>query len=273
MKVNRVILSSNNNKDYFQFWNPLSKVYKEKFNITPTLIWIGTEEEMIDCKISNDYGDVIITEPNKKYTIASQCAWGSYWATQFFPNEVCFIWGIDEVPLSGIFIKDMVEEIQDDRYVMLISDAYLPDHWTIEYSSSPSGQHIALGSTFMDIYKFEKSFQDEIEKVFNSGTHEAYLSTHPTGYYPVIMEHPNWGTDETYYSHILRNYKGDFEILSLNNFDLMRERRIDCERFYEIPYDLTLLKKGWYSQAHLCRPFDIHQNYIQNLFNNIPIIK
>jgi hypothetical protein len=53
----------------------------------------------------------------------------------------------------------------------------------------------------------------------------------------------------------------------------MRERRIDCMRNLEVPYDIQKLQDGWYSQAHLCRPFERHKNYIINLFENIPVVK
>ena len=110
MKVDRVILSSNNSKVYYDFWNPLSKVYKEKFGIIPTLIWVGTEEEKNNAGISSEYGEVIVVDPNPNYTIPSQCPWALFWATQFFQEEVCFICGIDEVPLSGMFFKDIIKE-------------------------------------------------------------------------------------------------------------------------------------------------------------------
>lgn len=270
MKIDRVILAANNNKVYYDFWNPLSRVYKEKFNITPTLVWVGKESEIKDLGISDEYGDIIVAEPNENYTIPSQCPWSLFWATQFFKDEVCFICGIDEVPLSGMFIKDLVSEYDSESYLMMIADAYRPDHWSIECSTSPSGQHVAMGKTFESLYGFEREFKDEVEKIFNSGTHEAYLSTHPNGYWPVILEHPKWGIDETYFSHILRNYKGDIKIHSLDKFGLMQERRIDCARHYEIPYNVEKLRCGWYSQSHLCRPFEAHRDYIMNMLENIP---
>ena len=60
MKVNRVILSSNNNDLYYPFWNILSKLYKTKFGIEPVLIFLGTEEEKLECGLSDEYGEIII---------------------------------------------------------------------------------------------------------------------------------------------------------------------------------------------------------------------
>jgi len=45
MKIDRVILSVDNNPTYRVFWNIVSKIWKEKFNINPTLFFHGTEKE------------------------------------------------------------------------------------------------------------------------------------------------------------------------------------------------------------------------------------
>jgi hypothetical protein len=267
MKIDRVLLSSNNNKLYYEFWNHVSKVYREKFDLIPTLIWVGTEEEKIKCEISEEYGEVIIVAPNKNYSVNSQCTLATYWATQFFPDEVCFICGIDEIALSGRFIKEMIKEFSDDDYLMLIADAYQNQHWSIQNSVSPSGYHVGKGKIFLDIYKFEKEFSETIEIVMSSKILQKYLESNRGGYH---SENLNWGMDETYISQKLREYNGNYKIISLNNFKIMESTRIECFRIVETPYDMDKLRNGEYSHSHLCRPFSNHQDYILNMFNNIP---
>lgn len=257
MKIDRVILSSNFNPVYYDFWNPLSKVYAEKFGIKPTLFWLGTEEEADQAGISNEYGDVYFINPHPNYPTPFQATWVLYWGTKFFPDEVCLICGIDEVPLSGMFIKDIVAPYADTDYVMTIADAYLPNHWT--KTASPSGQHSAKGSTFMDIYKFEDSFEDEIEKITSAGVKAFWEDTEG-----------RWGLDETYFSYKLREYPNKEIIKSLNNFALLCERRIECQRSYEPEYNMSALRSGWYAQSHLCRPYAPHKAYIDRIFENIP---
>jgi hypothetical protein len=50
----------------------------------------------------------------------------------------------------------------------------------------------------------------------------------------------------------------------------MEDTRIECFRDKETPYNMDKLRNGEYSHAHLCRPFSDHENYILNMFNNIP---
>lgn len=259
MKIDKVILSTTNNSTYYDFWNPLSKVFKEKFGIEPVLIWLGTEEDFNNTELNQDYGKVYFLNPNKDYPVSVQSVWALYWFTKFFQNDVCFIQGIDEVPLSKMFLFDMISEFSDDDYVMLIANAYSPGHhWSIENSASPSSQHCAKGSTFNKIYKFEEDFNDEVKKVFESGVK------------PFWFEETSWGLDESYFSLRLREYENKSIIKSLNEFGLMASRRIDCDRHIEIEYDLDKLNQGWYSQGHLCRPFSNHREWLSKLYNDIP---
>ena len=46
MKIDRVILVLNNNPTYTHFWKVVSKVWKNNFNIKPTLIFNGTQKEL-----------------------------------------------------------------------------------------------------------------------------------------------------------------------------------------------------------------------------------
>ena len=259
MKIDRVILSSDNNPLYYNFWNPLSKVYKTKFGITPTLIWIGTKAEATKAKISTEYGDVKYVAKNKNYPVPFQTTWALFWATQFYKKDVCWIMGIDQVPLSRLFI-DKVKDLADDDYAMLISDAYRPQNW--EKTASPSSYHVAKGSTFLKVHKFHKTFSTEIKKVVDSGVKAFWEDT--AG---------RWGMDESYSCHMLREARDTVNIVGFKCFDELVERRIECERHKETPYNLNKLRQGWYSESHMCRPFTNHSAYLNNLFNDIPDCK
>jgi hypothetical protein len=257
MKIDRVILSSNANPTYYHFWNALAPVYRDKFKIKPTLIWFGTEQELIDCGVDITIGDFIIVDYHKDYHLPWQTTWGLFWATQFYPDDVCLIIGIDQIPLSGMFIRDMISQYSDDSYLMLIADAYSPNHWSIMGSASPSSYHIAKGSTFKKIYDFAESFKEEATKVYNSGIMGFWEETEG-----------RWGIDETYSSAKLRLSSG-VNIVSLNNFSLLCERRIECERHKETHFDENQLRNGYYSESHLCRPYTNHIEYINKMLSCI----
>lgn len=257
MKIDRVILSSNADPTYYHFWNALAPVYRDKFGIRPTLVWFGTEQEFNDCGLDASLGDVHFIEAHPDYHIPWQTTWGLFWVTQFYPNDTCFIIGIDQIPLSGMFIRDMIAPYHEDDYVMLISDAYKPTYWKNEGGASPSSYHIAKGSIYNAVYSFEKEWKDEADKVGKSGINGLWENT--AG---------RWGIDESYSCHMLRKYKGN--IIAADRFDLLKTHRIECYRHQETEFNTALMAEGWYSESHLCRPYTNHKAYIDRMLNAIP---
>jgi hypothetical protein len=259
MKVNRVILVTNNNPLYYEFWNKLSYTYKEKFGINPTLVFFGKEDEVRSLNLSEEYGEIIVqemTQPVEPWVYT----WALFYFTKNYLNDVCAIMGIDQIPLGTFFLKDTIQNIDDDKYVMLIDDQYklegkYPRKWD-EGGYSPSAYHIAKGITFSEIYKFEGSFEEEIKKLKNINVNTMWSN--------------KWGMDEAYSSNILMNYKPREKIFDLSKSTDFLRRRVDCHRTMEVPYDINLLNNNHYIECHSVRPYHNHKNYLDNLFNNIP---
>jgi len=267
MKIDRVLLASNENINYYPFWNPLSKIYKENFGIKPTLIWFGEENDIERLNLSREYGEIIIQKPNENYPVAWQTTYAPFYYTKFFKNEIVTTIGIDQVPLSSMFLIDMIKDIDDEQYVTLIDDAYLPIYWSNPNGTSPSAYHIGKGETFDKIYNFEETFILEVEKIYNMKVERDY---DPNDAFWASKEEV-WGMDESYTSKKLREYKkNNGKITCFSNFQKLKERRIECYRTMETPYNDDLLLNGWYSESHLCRPYTDHVEYINRMFSLIP---
>lgn len=259
MKTDRVILVSNNNPMYYEFWNKLSYTYSTKFNIKPTLIYFGKEQDVEELNLSTEYGEIIVQQVDGNiepwiYT------WALFYFTKNYLNDVCAIMGIDQIPLGTYFLKDSIKDIDDSKYVMLIDDQYklegkYPKKWD-EGGFSPSAYHIAKGSTFSDIYRFEDSFEKEILKLKNIKLKTMWSNL--------------WGMDEAYSSNVLMNYSDRSRIVDLSKSIEFLRRRIDCYRSIEVPYDINLMNNNFYIECHSVRPYSNHKNYLNNLFDNIP---
>jgi hypothetical protein len=263
MKVERVILSSNNNEMYYPFWNVVSKIWKTKFGIEPVLIFIGTEEEKNKCDLSDEYGQIIINDLPIEGKLAWECTWALFYYTKFFPEDTCIIMGIDQIPTGTFFLKDSITHISDDSYVMLTDDAYENTpfgRWDIG-GISPTAYHIAKGKLFNDIYKFEETFEEEIKKI---------NSMNLTTMWGKETGNNKWGYDETYSSKVLYQQKNKFKIIGLSLNKEFNTRRIDCFRNVEVPYNLEALKSNYYIECHSCRPYKDHKKWIDDLSNNIP---
>jgi len=259
MKIDRVILTTNNNPTYYQFWNPLSKVYKENFGITPTLIFLGTQDELDSLDLSKEYGEILRQDIVPSKDISWTTTWALFYYTKFFQNEICLINGIDQIPMGSKFLIDYIKDIDDGDYVMLIDDAYKLMFGRKDWSQgghSPSAYHIAKGETFDKVYEFEKTFEDEIKKIESIKLNSMWGT---------------WGMDEAYSSSMLFNKKNSVKIKALSKFgEIIRGGRIDCERNLEVPFNLVKLQNNGYIECHCCRPYSNHKNYLDSIFNNVP---
>lgn len=260
MKVTRVLLAATDNSIYWQFWNPISKVYKTKLGINPTLIWLGHADDMERLGLSKEHGDIIVQEPIAGTPIGWQAAWAIFYFMKFFPKDTFCTMGIDQVPLGPTFIREIIGKFYENEYVMLADDAYAKSHWETG-GTSPTSFHICKGEVADSVYGFEKTFAMEIDKILKSGVQAYYDQT------------TKWGLDESYASHKLRQYRDDGRsIKSLRMFDYICSRRIECARVNETGYDDARLRAGWYGDAHLCRPVSDHSVYIGALLDKIPTL-
>lgn len=258
MKITRVLLAANDNPIYYQFWNPLSKIYDDKFNIDPTLILMGEPEDVERLGLSREHGDIIVQQPHPEHHLGWQSAWSIFWFMKMYPDDVFCTLGIDQLPLSSLLISDVPASYSDDTYLMLVDDGYLPSHWSDEEGTSPTSFHIMKGSIANKVYGFEENFHDEIDKIANSGIKPFYEGEN------------KWGLDESYASHKLREYRNKGgNIVSASIFKQICEKRIECCRTNEIPYDENKLKDGWYGDAHFCRPYSKHKEYIDKMLSMI----
>ena len=262
MKVTRVILAATDNPLYWQFWNPISRIYKENFGIQPTLIYLGKESDVERLGLSEEFGNIIVQAPHPNFHIGWQATWAIFWFMIKYPDDTFCTMGIDQVPLSKLLISDAVAFAPEDSYLMLASDAYKPSHWKNDGGTSPTSFHFVNGSLASQIYGFEMDFYSEICKLANSNIIPYY-----------DKGESKWGLDESYSSHKLRKFKFcGGNVISSDMFSTICDRRIECCRDTEVHYDEDKLKQGWYGDAHFCRPFSDHKSYIEKILNLIPKI-
>lgn len=272
MQIKNVILATDTNPTYFQFWNPISKIWKTKFNINPVLVFLGTEQDRQRCELTEEYGTIFIQPPVPGIPTAWSATWSLFYYTQFFPDDVCLIMGIDQIPLSTMFIKDKIEKLDENSYVMYIADAYdgPGDIWkqtphNREIGRFPTAYHAAKGKLFKEIYNFESTFAEEINKL-NSIDSLPYSTSSSL---PV-----KWGIDESYASLKLREYyqkTPNNKIVSLNLISELSKKRIDRSNLNGVFSDDTKkkLQEGYYVEAHMPRPLNQNLHLLQFLIDNI----
>lgn len=273
MKINRVILALNNNPVYTGFWNIVAPVWKKNFNIKPTLVFNGTQEEFYGNNFILDSFDYLIldrvnnvSESNPDWSVT----WSLFWAASQFSDDICLLSGIDQIPIGNFFFEKL-NSIEDDKFIVGFSDAYKNyTKETLGYFNTqtnvlyPSSHLVGKGSLFKKIFKIEDVWIEEITKVHKSKDRYHLRNK----FYPSKL----WGLDECYLSEMISLYPNQNELVFLDIFwDYFQKRRIDLSGRINENFDLNLIKSGYYSEL-TCKNYNTYKNKIDIIINNIPII-
>jgi len=115
LKIDRVILSSNENPNYIQFWPIVARAWKEIIGVKPTLCFITDNKQTT---VDESLGDVLYFKPIPGVSTVTHAQVIRLLAPAYFPNEVCIIADIDMLPLSRAFFVNKVRAIPNDKFVV-----------------------------------------------------------------------------------------------------------------------------------------------------------
>lgn len=263
--VDRVVFCLTKNELYIDFWNYISKLYRVKYNITPTLFFSGDDNDLKILKgegrLSVEFGEVYLLprvldipfDGDMDWT----CTWGLFYGAAQFPDDICMLSGIDQIPLNNKLLDYLKRSGYRDSYTVLWSDAYGAN--TGLGKMYPSSHHIAKGKFFKKLYKIDDSWSVELLKVFNSSSRLGFE-------YPFNCNN-FWGLDEAYSSWNINEYvRGQnmgFEVVLMKNiFHLFKKTRLDrgTSKIYLTDFDVLLneIKSGLYCEYHARRPFALN---------------
>ena len=246
MKIDRVILSTNDNEDYYSFWPLVAKRWSS-WGIAPELFVVSKN----DLGIDNSLGNVTYIDPLDNYSTAHQAQIARFFGATNFKDEVCLISDIDMMPLNKDYFIKSVDRYTDDSIVFYSADAYLPGNPA--FPAYPMCYMAAKGKTFEEIIK---SNLDEFSIDF-----------------PEWMSHGyGWFTDEKVFYQKLQYWKKDNEkrmALLRRGFNISNDpqtiRRID--RANNSHYNGDFLKNNFYVDYHMPRPYKSHKNIIDLVFD------
>jgi hypothetical protein len=242
MKIDKVIMSCDSKKYYFDFWEPVSKIWKLKFNIHPVLIFFGNKKES---NISEEYGTVIEfkTDPNILNHIQAQ--WARYWYTITEPDTTWLTSDIDMFPISKEYFINSLLNVRDDAFINLNANG---DYFPACYNGGK-------GKTFKEVLELPECWEDSINEIhkeskFINFTHtpEFFLNHEPSS---SPME--NWGIDESFSCSKIKKFLDRDRIINVprpGGFCARRLDRIDWK-----PENSKILSE-WYNDCHSIRPYN-----------------
>ena len=238
MKIDYVIVSSDDNPMYLDFWPIVRDLWSKIIGIKPIWVHISDEDKIID------KGDYIIHKIKKLDGINSglQSQIARMYVTKFYEDKVCLTSDIDMLPISKEYFTHTTLPYNDDSIVILSSDAY-PNK-----VRHPICYNAAKGKTFNEILDLNVSFREYCEKLikFNWG----------------------WDTDELYFGKMLQQFQNKNRIIELNRgwTNGMANKRIDRAYWN---YNENLFYEQYYIDSHSIRPYTQHKNRINKLLQSI----
>jgi len=119
LKIDRVIVSSDANPLYLDFWPLVAKTWKKLTGLTPTLILIAKKNTSVDTSV----GDIVRFDPIPGINHGFQAQVIRLLAPALFENEGCLISDIDMFPLCKDFFTTQVEPYPDERFPMCYTAA------------------------------------------------------------------------------------------------------------------------------------------------------
>jgi len=235
----RVILSTNTNPTYFDFWPIAAKAWEKRIGLKPTLALICDE----DVEVDESVGEVIRFQPIPGVPTSLYAQVVRLFLPVMYPDDVCIIGDIDMIPISKSYYMDRVTDLSDDVFVLYRDTCYPPDisWWTIPYIA-------AKGSTYGEIFGLKSI--SEIPQLIKKWAAQGY----------------GWHTDEILMTRCLKQWDAKTrKLVKLGSSDLLLEdgRRIDRGNWQ---YDADkLVNEDYYVDCHSIRPYKDHKAEVDKL--------
>lgn len=240
MKIDKVILSSNENKEYLDFWPLVAEAWKN-LGIEPVLIYTGSKSLEIK-------GNVIkIKIPLVKSSFVAQNI--RLLIPFMFPDDVCIISDIDNMPLSEKYFQNSISQIEDNSFVIYRPNAASENMISIMWNA-------AKGKIWSQIFGV-KSLLGLKFKIFI------------WYFYFYKFYRYSWYTDQI----LLRKYVNKFKfkhpntIIELNDVET-KFKRLDRATLDE---DINNFKANSiiFSDFHMPRPFDKYKKIIEEVYDKV----
>jgi hypothetical protein len=232
MKIDKVIMSCDDNETYLNLWPYVSKVCKLTLGITPVLFHITNEYSDF---IPDKYGIVKKIKKHAELPSSFQSQIYRIYGTKFFYDETCLISDIDMLIYNKNYFMKQVEEYNDESFVTYLYDAYdisRPDcHQIWGLYRIPMCYNLAKGKTFFKLLDLNCDFNEFAEKIYNFDF----------GY---IV--PEFHRDEVYLGRMMHRNLNDIDIVKLKrNIQNVNNipRRIEKQNFYNTDSGLIYSKE------------------------------
>jgi hypothetical protein len=239
MKI-KYVINASNDSDYLKLW-PYTAKFIKRLEYTPVLIHITDNDKSLH---ETQHGLEIKIKAIPGIATSLQAQAGRMWGASLFENDIVMTSDIDMLLLNKNYFDKSVENINDDCFVNLTSNAY--DDY--EDGNIPMCYNVAKGITYKNALSIEDSFQQFITKIQN-------------------LYNGDWSSDETYLKRNAVKFEKYIGLRREFNFRGHAVDRIDRE-YWIINPEL----KDTYIDCHFLRPITQYPHELHKLLKLYQII-
>ncbi|MGE0206436.1 MAG: hypothetical protein AB7R69_01155 [Candidatus Babeliales bacterium] len=238
LTLDRVILSTDANPNYIEYWPLVAKMWKEVVGIRPTLALIADKSVEID----ESLGDIIRFEPipGIPTSLYAQCI--RLFLPLLFPNDCCIVSDIDLLPLSRDYFTERIKDLADDVFVVYRDS----EEFERQFKEIPMCYVAGKGKIFAEIFKiFTK--EDIPQKI--KEWHDTAIG---------------WTTDQKMLYKTVLAWDGyESRCIRLGKTDVVSPRtRIDKINWR---YDVGRIEEGTYVDCLPPRPYSAYKKDIDTI--------
>lgn len=252
MKIDKILFTCNENAEYIDFWNSISKHYnRHGFNCK--LFFLGDKSKY---QISDQYGEVEQIQPVSNVPTRIQALWGKFYFTSTEPNTNWLIGDIDLYQINFKFFDTFNYIPSNCGYAHIHEHGYGP--WRAGVHDLPGYYHLAKGSTFTELFNLHETFEQQVLMIKDSRKYG--IGFNGKGW---TMEGVDWEyqcCEENLSSEIIRKHEKELNFFGRT----MGGYRLDRQNIHGNINKITSdIKSGAVFDMHCPRPYNTHKDRIE----------
>lgn len=232
MKIDYIIISSDDNPLYKDFYPIVAKAWKD-LGYKTYFLNITDKDDIIE----NEFGIIHKIKALDYISTGFQSQVVRLFSSKFIDGNIMMS-DIDMLPINIDYYNSYVNELTEDNVIIYSGQPY----GNVPYY--PMCYVLSKASNFRKYLDIENmDFNEYCKMLSNKYSHA-------------------WNTDENFMYDQFQNHLDKLVIKNDRDFD----RRVDRENW---KYDINLLKNGHYIDSHLLRPYYKYKQHIDILIKNI----
>jgi len=256
--MRRVLLSSDDNPLYIQFW-PLVSAAWRRFGVEPLLALV-TDKARAEWKWMEEYGEVVQFNTRSDIPAGNWAKVARWMVYGMHPADVGIVACIDMIPLNQEYFDYLFEKTSDADLVLASYDAYAGEPWAGDADSRkfPGNYMAASGATWQEIVNPLGLNQDDFVESWKGvsvyDSHESIDSGYDDFSEESMMRVAvhKWNPEQDRVAKLDRP----------GGWDVIATRRIDRAAWTWSQRELDV---GYYLDCHCLRPLELYQGEIKKL--------